>query len=328
MRPTPSDVHVNRPLTSISIAYLQSASSFIASRVFPTVPVAKQSDRYFQYDRGEFNRAMMEKRAPGTESAGSSYKLDSNPSYFCDIWALHKDIPDEVRANADQPLAPDREATEWLTLQALLRKEKLWASRYFAASLWGTEYTGVNSGPTGSQFLRWNDAASNPIEDIRAGATAMHIKTGFRPNKLTLGRQVYDKLVDHPDIIDRVKYGQTPGSPATVNKTALAQLFEIDEVLVMDAIENTAAEGQAASHSLVGGKHALLTYSPGAPGIMTASAGYTFAWNGMAGVGPEGNRISTFRMDPIKSDRAEIEMCFDLKLVAADLGVFFATAVA
>jgi hypothetical protein len=82
MNPTAGDVHVNTPLTNISIAYIQDAANFVAARVFPNIPVAKQSDRYYTYDRGEFNRDEMEERAPGTESAGGSYTLDNTPTYF------------------------------------------------------------------------------------------------------------------------------------------------------------------------------------------------------------------------------------------------------
>jgi hypothetical protein len=41
--------------------------------VFPNIPVQKKSDRYYTYDRGDFNRDEMEERAPGTESEGSGY---------------------------------------------------------------------------------------------------------------------------------------------------------------------------------------------------------------------------------------------------------------
>jgi len=46
-QPTARDVHVNAPLTNISIAFLQTQDSFVASRVFPSIPVTKQSDRYY-----------------------------------------------------------------------------------------------------------------------------------------------------------------------------------------------------------------------------------------------------------------------------------------
>jgi hypothetical protein len=323
MNPTPGDVHVNTPLTNISIAFLQNANNFVASRVFPNIPVSKQSDRYYVYARGDFNRDEMELRAPATESSGGGYTLDNTPTYFANRYSFHRDIPDEVRANADAVLNPDREATAFVTHKALIRREKLWASAYFAASVWGNEYTGVSTGPTGSQRLQWNNATSDPIENVREGKRAIAQSTGFEPNVLVLGRPVVDVLLDHPDIIDRIKYGQTPGAPAMAGIEALARLFNVDQVLVMNSIENTAKEGQTASHSFIGGKHAMLCHSAPQPGLMTPSAGYTFSWTGLLGSGAEGNRIRSFRMEAIGADRVEIDMSFDLKLVASELGAFW-----
>ena len=76
-QPTPNAVHVDAPLTQISVAFLQDANNFIAGQVFPTISVAKQSDRYYTYDRGFFNRDEMEVRAPGTESKGVAYEVDN-----------------------------------------------------------------------------------------------------------------------------------------------------------------------------------------------------------------------------------------------------------
>ena len=328
MNPTPGDVHVNAPLTNISIAYLQNASNFVAAQVFPNIPVQKQADRYYTYERGEFNRDEMRERAPGTESSGGGYTLDNTPTYFARVYGFHHDIPDEVRANADAALNPDREATAFVTHKALIRREKIWVSNFFGTSKWATDLTGVSGVPVGGQFKQWNDAASTPIEDIRAAKQAVAQSTGYEANTLVLGRPVWDKLLDHPDLIDRIKYGQTPGAPAMANRETLAKLFEVDRILVMNAIENTAKEGATAAHSFIGGKAALLCHSAPAPGLMTASAGYTFSWTGMSGNGVEGNRIRQFRMENLKSDRVEIDMAFDMKLVAADLGYFFTSAVA
>lgn len=326
IQPGLGDVHIDRPLTNISLAFLQSAEGFVADRVFPRVPVAKQSDKYFTYDRGMFNRAEMQKRAPGAESAGATYKL-STDSYSCDLWALHVNIADQVRANADSPLQPDREGTEFLSLQALLRREKEWASTFFTTGVWTTDLTGVAGSPTAGQFQQWNNAASTPIEDVRTAVRTVQQSTGFRPNKMVLGRAVYDTLLDHPDLVGRVDRGQTTGA-AMVQRQTLAALFELDEILVMDAIENTAIEGATNAHSFIGGKHALLAYAPASPGLMTPTAGYTFTWSGLLGGGVLGSRISRFRMEQLKSDRLEIEQAFDQKRVAADLGYFFNGAVA
>ncbi len=326
VQPSRSDVHVDRPLTQISLAFMQKADNFIADRVFPVVPVAKQSDKYFTYDRGMFNRDEMKLRAPGTESAGASYTL-STDSYSADVWALHKDIADQVRANADTPLQLDREATEFLTTKALIRKEKLWNTTFFTTSVWTTDVTGVSGAPGAGQVRQWNEAASTPIENVRAAARTIHGSTGFRPNKLVIGRAVYDALLDHPDIVGRIDRGQTSGT-AVVMRQNLAALFEMDEILVMDAINNTANEGATNAHSFIGGKHALLVYAAPSPGLMVPSAGYTFSWTGLLGAGALGTRIKRLRMEHLESDRVEIEMAFGHKKVAADLGYFFSGVVA
>jgi len=329
MNPTPGDVHVNQPLTDISVAFIQKATNYVADKVFPNISVSKQSDLYYTYDRAYFNKSNMEVRAPSTESAGAEFKVDATPNYFAPVHALHHDIDDQRRANADSVLDLDREATELLTGQAFIRREKLWVSKYFAGGLWTGDVDGVASAENNTTtFRQWNDAASDPINNVRKGKSSVLQSTGFEPNTLVIGQAVWDALVDHPDIVDRVKYGQTAGGAARVNIEALKALFEVDNIHIMKAVENTAATGQTATHAFIGGKKALLCYSAPTPGIMTPTAGYTFSWTGYTGAAGAGQRIKKFRMENLSSDRVEIEMAFDQKLVAADLGYFFDTIVA
>lgn len=324
MQPTPGDVHVNTPLTNISIAYMQSAANFIGTSAFPNIPVQKQSDRYYTYDRGDFNRDEMQERAPGTESAGGGYNVDSTPTYFCRVYAFHKDVHDQVRANADSALAPDREATQFVTQKAMIKREKVWAASYFKTGVWGKDINGVASGASaGTSEIHWSDASSTPIESVRAAKRAVLEKTGYEPNKLILGKPVYDALLDHVDIIDRLKYGQTSGAPAMANRARLAELFEVDEIMVSKAIENTAAEGASETSAFILGKHALLCYATPTPGLQTPTAGYTFSWTGYMGASSDGVRIKQFRMENLESDRVEIQMAFDCKLVGSDLGYFW-----
>lgn len=336
--PSRSDVHINAPLTNISIAYAQDASHFVAARVFPVIPVTKQSDAYFTYNKDDFNRNDMAERAAGTESSGGTYDI-GNETYFARVYAYHRDIPDQVRANADAPLDMDREATIFVTQKAMLKRESLWAANYFTAGNPGDTWTfdvdgastdsGAAFDPTNAannQRLFWNDAASNPIENIREGKRYVLEATGFVPNTLTVGQAVYDTMCDHPAIVDRIDRGQTTG-PAKVGLVTLADLFEVDQVLVMRAIQNTAPKTATATHSFIGGKHALLSYAPPEPGLMTPSAGYTFAWTGLTGAGDEGMRIKRFHIDTLESDRIEISMSFDQKKIAPDLGYFFGNIV-
>lgn len=339
--PSRSDVHVNKPLTNISIGYIQDENAFVAGKVFPVIPVDKQSDAYFTYDRGDFNRDEMEERTPGTESAGGTYAI-GNETYYAKKRAFHRDIPDDVRNNADDPIDLDSEATLFVTQKALINREVNFATSYFTAGAPGDTWTfdvdGVASGATAAgsfdptnasnnDVLQWNDSSSTPVEDIRRGKRYVQESTGFKPNSLTLGQTVYDALVDHPDIVGRIDRGQTQGA-ARANLVTLADLFEVDQVLVMGGVRNTAKAGVTAVHSFIGGKHALLSYVPKAPGLMTPSAGYTFAWKAPFGMTPQGFRIKKFRMDNLESDRVEIDSAYDQKKIAADLGYFFGGIVA
>lgn len=323
MQPTPSDVHVNGPLSNVSVAFIQQPNDFVAARIFPNVPVSKQSDVYYSWDRGHFNRSQMKERAPATKSQGSGFTATPDKTYYCRRYSLHHDIPDEVRANADAALDLDRSSTIFLTTQALLQREKLFVANFFASGLWTFDLTGVASNPTGSQRLKWSDAASDPVVDVRNAKREQRRLTGYEANKLVLGRAVFDTLLDHPDVLDRIKYGQTAGGPAIANKQTLAALFEVDTIEVMNSIENTAEEGVANAHSFIGGNHALLVHAAPAPGLMVPTAGYTFSWTGMFGNSAEGTRIKSWRPEGIDADRIEIDMCTDMRLVAPDLGTFW-----
>jgi hypothetical protein len=327
-QPTLSDVHVNTPLTNISIAYIADDDVYIASKVYPDVPVQKQSDKYFVYTKEFWFRAEMQKRAPGAESAGGGWELNSDNTYFCDVWALHKDVDEQIQSNADPVINLDRDATEYLSQQYLIRRDKEWAADNFVAGKWDNDQTGVAAAPAANQFLRWDLSGSDPIGVIRAEIFSIAGQTGRRPNKLVLGAEVFQILVDHPDIVDRVKAGQTPGGPATVNEQALAALLGLKEVLVAWSVETTTVEGAATqTTTFILGKNALLVYVNPSPSILTPSGGYSFVWSGLVG-STGGMRIKRFDMPWIGAfPRVEIDAAFDHKLVAADLGRLFVTAV-
>ena len=333
------EVHVNRPLTNIAINFLQGAEAFVAMSAFPMVPVAQASNQYYVFDKDDTFRDDMEPRAAGTETAGGTYTL-SHEAYNAVVYGIHKDVPDQVRANADTPLAPDRDATNWCTQKALIRQERIWAAGHFssgdpgAGGHWNLSTDGVGGvGATRSaafdpnsaannDLLQWDDAGSTPIEDIREGRRHVLENSGYMPNVLILSRPVYDILVDHGDIVGRLDRGQTTG-PALVNRDSLAALFEVDQVLVMDGVYNTAGDGVSGSYDFIGGKHALLLYRTSAPSITEPSAGYTFVWTGLLGSQSNGIRVKRFRMEPLSSDRIEAEIAVDIKRTSSDLGYFF-----
>jgi hypothetical protein len=312
-QPTLSDVHVNAPLTSLSVAWIQDTAEYVADSVFRNVNVQKKSDVYYKFDRGNWFRAQARKRAPGTESAGSGY-THTTDSYVCDVYAFHKDVDDQIRANADSVLSPDREATEFVTSDLMLKKELLWAANFFGTSIW----TGSTTGGDVTPGTLWDAGGSTPIEDLRAQLLATKRRTSKRANTLTMGEEVWNVLQDHPDFLERIKYTEV----GIVSEDLLASVLGIDQVFVAGGVENISIENAAEDMQFIFGKNVLLSYSPKRPGLMTPAAGYTFAWVGMFGAGALGTRIKRFRMEPLASDRVEGEMAFAQKVVASEMGAF------
>lgn len=338
-QPTPGDVHVNFILTNLSVAYAQQAS-FIADQVFPQVPVQFQSNRYWKYPRGAWFRTETRKRAPATETPGSGWTL-SDDSYYADVWGVHKDIDDQTRANSENQLQLDRDATDFVTQQMLLKRDLEWQAMYFGTGIWATDLTGVASGPTSGQFVQWDQAASTPLQDVLTYQIAMQQVTGLRPNTMVIGPQLEVALYNHPQIIDRIKYTQR----GIITLDLLAEFFNVDRILVANAVVNTTPENlsdtvpegpvsvitpddNTSGFQFVFGKHMLLCYSAPNPGLRTVSAGYVFTWTGLFGTGAYGGRIKKFRMEEIASDRVEGEQAYAMKVIAPDLGIFWHQVVA
>jgi hypothetical protein len=319
--PSASDVHVDALLTQISVAYIQDQTNYVADSAFPLVAVDKQSDRYLTYDKGDWFRAEAQARAISAESAGGGWDIDNTPTYFAQVYAIHKDIDDQIRANADMDI--DRDATEWVTQQLLLKKDLQWAANFFKTGVWAVDLTGVPSAPTAGQFIQWDAVGSHPINDVMAAIIAQTELTGLKPNKMVVGPRAYNVLRNHADVLDRIKYTQR----GFVTTDLLSALFDVDQVLVPFVVQNTAKKGATTAMSYLYGKAAMLLYSVPAPSLLKPTAGYTFAWDGYAGAGAFGNRISRFRADLIRSDRIEGEVAYDMKAIAADCATFFNTAV-
>lgn len=314
-QPTSSQVHVDAILTNISVAYMQMADNFIATKVFPVVPVSKQSDKFFKYTKNDWFRDEAQRRADATESAGGGYNL-STDSYQADVYAFHKDIGDQTRANADAPINVDREAAEFVTGRMLLKMETQFVSNFFTTSIWGTDSTPSNL---------WSDyTSSDPIGDIETGKRTILSTTGYEPNTLVLGYDVFIQLKNHPDLVDRIKYT----SSQVLSESLLASLFGVPRVMVAKSLKATNNEGGTEAYAFNYGKNALLTYSAPSAGLLQPSGGYVMSWTGVSqGIGATIG-VSRMRMEQFKADRIEAEVAFDMKVIGSDLGFFFNGCVA
>ena len=318
--PTAGDVHVNRPLTNFSQKWLANQAMFVADRSVPNLPVAMQSDLYYEFSRADFFRDEAEKRSDGAETAGGGFKLSTTP-YFADVWGFHKDVTDRQRANADSPVRRDQSASQFVTQKLLIRKERIFADKFFKTGVWTAP--GSDTAPT----TKWDDSASDPVTDLRTALRAIHQNTGFQANRILFGKKAWDIFVDNDAVLDRVSGGATTDRPAVVMRRLIAQLLEIDQVEVFNGIYNSGVRSTDADENenmqFIGAEDGVLIYyAPMSLAEEEPTALAQFSWTGYTGATPNGMRIKRFRNEATASDRVEGEMAFDMKVVAADLGFF------
>lgn len=318
--PTVSDLHVNQPLTNVSISWKQDNSQFIADKVFPRVPVSKQSDLYAKFTKMDWRKTEAAKRAPGTESKGTGWTF-SYDKYFCEVYAVHSDVDDQSKANADSLFQLDRTAAEMVTNQLLLKRELDWSNQFFKDGVWGVDLDADND-----DFVKWSDAGSDPIKDMERWKLDFIKRTGKVPNVAVFGGEVSAALRQHPDFIDRIKYTQK----GVVTDDLVASLLGVPKVYTNFATVATGADyndavlndTNATFDWIVNSKAMLLAHTTSSPAPKTPTAGYTFTWKGYLGGNSQGLRIKKFRMENIASDRVEGEMTYDMKVVCPELGIF------
>ena len=269
-----SDVHVDQALTNISLAYSQSAG-FVGNLLFPTVPVAKDSFKYFTYGRGVFGDGNTRLEWVDGSNPPEVSSTRSTQSGLCLQYGAADYVTDEELRNQDAPLNAYADVTEELTEQILLEHEKEAATKATTAG----NYPTANK-TTLETTDQWSDVAnSNPIDDISAGIDAIRTQVGGRVSGqivVIAGPVAHRSLMNHPDIVDFAK--RSVG--ALPNEAQMANLFSalgVRTYAVGGGVTNTAHEGATESMSDIWGDNVVLAYVPTAAGIRRPAFGYSFS---------------------------------------------------
>lgn len=312
--------HIDRALTNISVAYMQGDDAFIADKVFPIINVTKQSDVYFVYSKADMFRDEVQERGRGAESAGGDWNFELADPYHCRKYAYHYDITEEERVNYDKPIDVDRDTTEWLTQKMLLKREMDFSKKFFRKGVWGKDIT-----LDGTTNKKWTDPTSDPVKFVNDQMLDMAESSGRKPNFAIMSPDVLYALKNHDAIMDRIKYTQK----GIITLDLIASLFELEKIYVPWGIVNKGPQTAAyddikTAMSFIYKGSMLLGYRAKRPSLKTPSAGYIFAWTGLAGASAYGSRMVRIKMDQLGlgTVRLEMEMAYDQRVICKDMGVF------
>jgi len=305
-------------LTNLSIAYGNRPDGFIASKLFPILNTeGKRTGRYRKWGKGLFRE--YEDEMPRLDHANRiQINLDDDGTFACVVRAMEDGIADRDRGEfISQSIDLAEVINRYLTDAVLVGRERRVAT-IAASSSYMTNYSALS---VADRWDNYTSADSDPFDDVDTMRASIHSKTGLPMNTIVLGRQVYDKVKHHPLILDRIKYTMA-ATGRNITPELLAAAFDVETVIVGDALYITSKEGQTETLGYIWGKNVIGAYVDPAPSNMSQTLGLIPSVYGNAGLvttrwydeGAEGEFIR------VKADEDEI-------LVEADCGYLLQTVV-
>jgi hypothetical protein len=309
-----SDVHVDAPLSNMSLAYMQDTSEYIASKWFPVLSVSQISGVYFKYALRTFFENPTKKWTPGSKMAGGVMNMDTRGTYSAQFRAYEYPLPAHLAAAQDSMVMLERAVTEKVTRALLLDREIQIAGDFFTTGKWTKEYTGASSGT----YTYWNDYAnSDLLANVKQAKLDVKGQSGMTPNTFVVNEQTYEAIRLHPQLKEIYKYTQ----PAIMTDELIARAVGLDKLLNGQAVYMSSIEGATDTLAYVWGKNAFVGYVAPQVGLMTPTAGVIFSYTGMtAGFDPAIERVPDRRTH---ADFFQAYSCYDDKQIADPLGSLF-----
>lgn len=304
----------DRYLTNFSLKLAQDQRQFKAANSLPRINVEQQSGIYRIYDSENLRKVQVRPLASGTQTTAGDFEYGRG-NYFAELRGLHLDLDPVLRANATD-IDLERDATQHLTTQMMLERENRFYDTFMVASAWARDMTGVAATPTSDQFVHFDDAGSDPVSVIQDAMLAQQISSGgFLPNTAYLGRRVFNALLRHPDVLDRIRY-RGGDTPAVANEQSLAAIFGLDNIVVLETVVGGDTENR-----MLGDNQILLAYVNGSAGQSSVTAMASFNWVGLGRYMTLGNSIVKFDHPLLDGvTRLEIKYADQFSVVAPSLG--------
>lgn len=300
--------------------------------MFPVCPVQLSSDNYYVFDKEDLLRDNWN-RKPAYGSVDPAVISEHTENYACHVDQMIMGIDnirqtDLNRRQGPHTKDPRQQRTKVIATQANIHQDAEFSKSFMRKGVWKNEAAGTDSvSVTSGQFIKFSNGNSDPIAFFQNKMTEINEETGRTPNRLGLGVNVYNALKEHPAILERVKYGGSTPNPAKVNLNVLAQLFEIDRIVLDRTVQNKAGLGQNADMGYIGDPNSfLLAYATDTPSIEEPSAGYIFTWDMLE----NGILLPVLNYPGTPGTHSELVeglMAYDMKKTADDLAFFGCDAV-
>lgn len=205
---------------------------FVGLKIAPAVEVSLQSDSYpLMKVADKLRRAQTLRNEDGTYT-GSDLSANTD-SYKTEDHGHEVRVDDRNANRFKQVLNSDMQAAE-IARDVVLASHN---ARVIDAALAISNSTAV----TDNSGKAWTDPLSDIIGDVRRARIKVRNRGGGKANVLCVEFEVFEAMRDNDAILEIIKYsGFDNPKKENISATVLAQALGLDEIIVADALTNTA----------------------------------------------------------------------------------------
>lgn len=169
----------------------------------------------------------------------------------------------------------------------------------------------------GGLGIEWSVlATAKPIDDIAAAKNAVRAKCGMIPDTLVLPYVAFQNMRNTAQVADLLKYTFPGQDIKSMSAAQLAQVVDVQRILVGDEQVNTAKKGKAAVLGEIWNpEYALLTVTAQTDSVDEPCVGRIFRWDEESGAGEGGTVVEQYYQDANRSDVYRVRNDSDERLL-------------
>lgn len=270
-------LHVQQPLTDLVVAFQPDLNGFVRTKMFQRKVVPHLSDKIRRIVKDDLLRLYDAKAGSAGQATRVQYRIDSSLTFNATLYMLEAVVDDLDAMNADAALMHAQRQTMIANSALDLALERVAIDKL-------RDTTQLTNNVTQSGAAQWDNytsPVSDPIIDLQNWITDVEAKSGGKKvNRVLMSRWVWNKLKNHPNVIDRFKANDTT-TGAILTHSWLASLLDVDPsaIIVTSATySDTTQPNAAVQRSFIGPDVVVAHVEDG--GLNDYSLGHEFAFNG------------------------------------------------
>jgi hypothetical protein len=292
-------------------------AGYIATQVLPVMSVASQAGNFGKIKLAELLQQRQTKRAPGSGYARGSWTFDK-ATYATEEHGAEEPVDDREAKMYAEYFDAEQVSTMRAFSSVLRNAEERVANAVFNATTWsgGALTTAITN-----EWDSNHKTNAIPIDDVEGAVNKVYDASGLWPNALIINRRVFRNLRNLDQIIERINSegAGNASKPSDITTAMLAQVFDLDYVIVAGTSKNGAKEGQTASPTQIwSSEYAMVCRIATGNDMREPCIGRTFHWSNDGS--SIGGTVESYRDEAIRGNVIRVRHDVDEVILYPEAG--------